>query len=691
MLPGMGLKFKVLLLAGVGTLSAFLFAQGWLIQRAIQIAEKLVFAEALGRAKTEVASLRVDLERSLQMTVDLGKIHEASESIDVRHRRQAMAHQIRNLVSLNRSVIGLWSVWKPMALDREDAKHAGELGSDPDGRFSAYVTWNDSGGLDLETGTPWSEESVADYWTKPIEAGGPTLLEPYYDSASGDKLLMTSFATPLRIQGQIVGVAGIDISVDWLQKRIVGLLEQGEGVSALYTDQGFVVAHTDSTLISKPMGSGKDSQFVATVQQALKSDSATHLTYEDERLGAMAMLCLPIRFTGVASPWLLRLDLPLQGLGPVKKLREVALYSSLAGVVVLLIALGLAWREIGGNIQSLSKQASLVADSVTQGHLSRRADFDGIAPEFHPVLKSYNQSLESLLDPLALSTTAIAQLSEGQKLAKPNRAWEGELGDFLRNLHRCADRAEERSAAEEQERALLSLVKEQAAHLSESARELEKVGGDLESTSHATMGAVSDLQAAAKSVAEASREVEQVAHEGNEAANQTKLFVDELGANSRDIAAVTQLIRSIAEQTQLLALNATIEAARAGEMGKGFSVVASEVKQLSSKTQSATTDVETRVVGIHQSVAQGSKTLKDVAMLLDRILSLQTKVASSISGDATYRKGDAKDHSMVGSIHRVAEEAKRTQNGVGLTRSAAQRLSAIANEFEKVLVHRKAG
>ncbi|PJI06661.1 MULTISPECIES: methyl-accepting chemotaxis protein [Clostridium] len=55
----------------------------------------------------------------------------------------------------------------------------------------------------------------------------------------------------------------------------------------------------------------------------------------------------------------------------------------------------------------------------------------------------------------------------------------------------------------------------------------------------------------------------------------------ELQENTSSIKYIINLVTEVSKKTKILSLNASIEAARAGEAGKGFSVVASEIKKLS--------------------------------------------------------------------------------------------------------------
>ncbi len=76
----------------------------------------------------------------------------------------------------------------------------------------------------------------------------------------------------------------------------------------------------------------------------------------------------------------------------------------------------------------------------------------------------------------------------------------------------------------------------------------------------------------------------------------------ELGSKSKEISKVMEIINSIADQTKLIAFNAALEASSAGEAGKRFSVVAAEIRRLADNVTDSTSEIESKIEEIQNSI-----------------------------------------------------------------------------------------
>ncbi len=97
-----------------------------------------------------------------------------------------------------------------------DSRFVNSQGHDQTGRLFPYWARTDSG-IELSALVDYNVSGAGDYYLLALQSGKETVLEPFEYEISGKKVLMTTLAVPIKnLSGKVVGVAGIDISLDTL-------------------------------------------------------------------------------------------------------------------------------------------------------------------------------------------------------------------------------------------------------------------------------------------------------------------------------------------------------------------------------------------------------------------------------------------------------------------------------------------
>ncbi|WP_374015658.1 cache domain-containing protein [Phaeobacter sp. A36a-5a] len=121
----------------------------------------------------------------------------------------------------------------------------GEEGRNADGIFAAYWTKAESGGLNFETFNV-DPNDTSEWYRLPIDSGESVITEPYL---SNENRLLTSVSVPVNAQGQIVGVAGVDIVLDNLGDFVRGLSVYEGGSVMLLGQGGKWLSHPDPEML----------------------------------------------------------------------------------------------------------------------------------------------------------------------------------------------------------------------------------------------------------------------------------------------------------------------------------------------------------------------------------------------------------------------------------------------------------
>jgi len=97
------------------------------------------------------------------------------------------------------------------------------------------------------------------------------------------------------------------------------------------------------------------------------------------------------------------------------------------------------------------------------------------------------------------------------------------------------------------------------------------------------------------------------AEKGNAQMAEMRTAVKEINDASKSIGKIIKAIDDIAFQTNILALNAAVEAARAGQHGKGFAVVAGEVRNLAAQSADAAKETGSMIQNSMEKASLGVK------------------------------------------------------------------------------------
>lgn len=271
----------------------------------------------------------------------------------------------------------------------------------------------------------------------------------------------------------------------------------------------------------------------------------------------------------------------------------------IVGVVVLTIGLATMLTK---SITSPISDALSVAERIASSNLSKAVVVSG-TDEAGRLLKALAQMQENL-------RTTIMQISDSStQLASAAEEMTAVTEESSRGLVSQNDEVNQAATA----------VTEMSAAVDEVARNAESASDESKRTQGFTEVGLARVAQTLKSIQKLSGNVESTSEQ-----------IQGLSDRAQGINKVVEVIRAIAEQTNLLALNAAIEAARAGEQGRGFAVVADEVRALAHRTQVSTQEIEQMIAAIQTDSDHAVKAMTTSKELATESLGVAQEASSSL-------------------------------------------------------------
>ncbi len=470
--------------------------------------------------------------------------------------------------------------------------------------------------------------------------------------------------------GELVGVGGVDLQLNNINKMVEDIRFDGEGYGFLL-DNDMKVVHLSKRIGHKlsitdegPKGKegldGLESQFKDT-------DGFTELNRQmKSQLLGKASVTLKgeeyyvafnrIQLDSPVLDWYVGILIPASMIdAPVRS----AMLSTTLGVLVILgiIAAMILWatQMISGPIIKLTDMMRDIASG--EGDLTRTIDVDS-RDEVGQLASHMNTFIGRLRDMIRQTSEQATQLSTASH----------NLSEVSHNTN------SEIQQEKQQVDSVSTAVTEMAATVLEISRNAHQANSAAESVQRITLDGT-----------ERSRQAQQVMTALANHIGEAAQVVAGLEQESGSIGAVIDVINGIAEQTNLLALNAAIEAARAGEQGRGFAVVADEVRSLASRTQESTENIRVMISRLQQIAQQASQMMQQGQEQAEgsvnqtqQVLDALEQIAGSVTEvqDQSHQIATATEQQTV-----VAEDINNNLNSINqLVNNTAHHANQLASE-----------
>lgn len=468
---------------------------------------------------------------------------------------------------------------------------------------------------------PSDVEHVGWYYI-PVQNGKETWMEPYLNSNIG--VYMISYVIPIEVDGESIGIIGMDIDFSEFTNTIDSLSIFDSGYGFLANDSGEVMYHKDLEVGSNLADADSGLQAVVdALGNGQTEETAVSYTYQGkDKVMYYRTLENGMKFV---------LTAPKTELQAKSKQLAGQIFGGAAFAMILTIiigtVLGFTITKPITQIDGIVKQTAdfEFASNPANQHLYKRKDETGrMAISLHNMRKNLREMVGNIRHVYTDLKNTTEQLSDTTKRVR-------EMSSVN------TDTTQELAAAMEETAATMETVNTTVSDIKERATDIERYSKEGRESSVEVKERAGQLKLKTQAASEKTVQMYENVQQKTEAAMEQAKAVEKINQ-------FTQAILEISSQTNLLALNASIEAARAGEAGKGFAVVAGEIGTLAAQTSTTVGSINEIIAEVNEAVANMTGCLKESTDFLEQTVLKDYEdfmgVADQYTKDATVFDDD---------------------------------------------------
>ncbi|RBP40659.1 methyl-accepting chemotaxis protein [Garciella nitratireducens] len=413
--------------------------------------------------------------------------------------------------------------------------------------------------------------------------------EPY-ESASTGKLMITIAKTLKGDNGEILGVLGLDVTLDDLSAKYKDIKMGDSGRVFVMSPGGMVLIHPDKKLIGQNL---KEEEVFQVANSSRKGFEEYTFQGEEKYISFT---------TNNKTGW--KIGVSFNTDETQRSLNTIVKSNLLIAVICIVIgsilSLYILTKKVITPLQTLQKGIHKAASGDLREGISidSNDEFGVIGMHFNQMVKNLKELIGSIISSAKVvseSTTSLKDISAQTSTAT------SEVAATMEQLAQTAT-----SEAEQTENGMTKVAQlsENIDEISNAIKTVEQVYQKVTTLNDKGIEKIEDLTDKTSLVSTQTEEL-----------NQVILAMDE---GSQKIGEIIQAIKSIAEQTNLLALNASIESARAGEAGRGFAVVAEEIRKLSESTSDSAQEIGNLIIEIQKRSSNAVSSIGDTKNTLGK-------------------------------------------------------------------------
>lgn len=343
------------------------------------------------RLTTRISADRVEkeFERDLALTRTLAQAFSIYQELPTDLWQDLFIRMYKPVLKNNKHVYSIWDSWELYGFVPNYDKDYGRI---------CLTLWRENNEIKeiIDYRSLDGDGEIYGDFKKGNQEG---LWDPYLDEGNledkGEALLMTTVVSPIQKDGKYMGLVGLDISLESLQKT-VSEIEPVEGSYAfLVSTSSLVAAHHNPNLINKPLDSILPIYYETENLSQVVSEGQEHSFFRVDSMGNEHYISFaPVKAGNSYSSWSLALSIPLK---VITERADKNLYVSLLIGIIGLLILMLMLFFVANNLTRPIRRITQSLNRLSKGEISNDLILKlNTGDEIETMANSLNISIEGL-------------------------------------------------------------------------------------------------------------------------------------------------------------------------------------------------------------------------------------------------------------------------------------------------------